>query len=191
MFTSEFRKMSQDLSFQKYATEGFYDELFDESGSSRPEAKMLVDSIRGLAPGELLRRQAAIDRAMMRMGITFTVYGDERGTEKIWPFDIIPRIVGAAEWRVVEQGLKQRIKALNLFINDIYHDQQILNDGIIPRELLEGADSFRKQCIGLNPPRGVWIHITGTDLIRHSDRDPSLHFGLNVGMDEMNGTSNM
>ncbi|HSG71824.1 MAG TPA: circularly permuted type 2 ATP-grasp protein, partial [Planctomycetaceae bacterium] len=161
--------MSTPLDFSNYNIEGFYDELFDDSGNARPGAELLVDAIKNLAPGELQRRQATIDRAMMRMGITFTVYGDDRGTEKIWPFDIIPRIVGPDEWRTVELGLKQRIKALNLFIDDIYHDQQILNDGAIPRELLEEATSFRRECIGLNPPKGVWIHITGTDLIRHSD----------------------
>lgn len=161
--------MSTPLDFSHYDCEGFYDELIDPQGNARPGGELLVESIRNLAPGELLRRQAAIDRAMMRMGITFTVYGDDRGTEKIWPFDIIPRIVGPDEWKMVEAGLKQRIKALNMFINDIYHDQEILNDEVIPRELLEDATSFRRQCIGLKPPKGVWVHITGTDLIRHSD----------------------
>lgn len=161
--------MSSQLDFSTYDTEGFYDEFFDEHGAPRPGAELLEEAIRCLAPGELLRRQAAIDRAMMKMGITFTVYGDDRGTEKIWPFDIIPRIVGPQEWEIVERGLKQRIRALNLFIDDIYHEQNILNDGVIPRELLEEATSFRKQCIGLNPPKKVWVHITGTDLIRHND----------------------
>lgn len=157
------------LNFSEYSTEQFYDELFEADGTPRPEAKLLIDSINLLPVGELTKRQAAIDRAMMKMGITFAVYGDDRGTEKIWPFDIVPRIMGAAEWKKIEAGLKQRIKALNLFVNDIYHDQNILNDGIIPRELLEDAASFRRQCQGLNPPRGVWVHITGTDLIRHAD----------------------
>lgn len=161
--------MSAELDFRGYDNEGFYDELFDDDHHPRSGAELLVESIKNLAPGELKRRQAAIDRAMMKMGITFTVYGDDRGTEKIWPYDIIPRIVSAQEWAIVEQGLKQRIKALNLFIDDIYHEQNILNDGILPRELLEEAASFRRQCIGLNPPKGVWVHITGTDLIRHSD----------------------
>jgi uncharacterized circularly permuted ATP-grasp superfamily protein len=161
--------MPERLDFTGYDREGFYDELFDDGGMPRPGAELLVEAINNLAPGELQRRQAMIDRAMMRMGITFTVYGDEQGTEKIWPFDIIPRIVGPAEWKVVEDGLKQRIQALNLFIDDIYHEQRILNDGAIPRELLEEATSFRRECVGLNPPRGVWIHITGTDLIRHDD----------------------
>ena len=161
--------MPSQLDFTGYSTEHFYDEVFHDNGAPRSEAQLLIESISQLPPGELVRRQGAIDRAMMKMGITFAVYGDDRGTEKIWPFDIVPRIMGAAEWNRIEQGLKQRIKALNLFVNDIYHDQNILNDGIIPRELLEDATSFRRQCQGLNPPRGVWVHITGTDLIRHSD----------------------
>ncbi|TWT58693.1 hypothetical protein KOR42_20750 [Thalassoglobus neptunius] len=161
--------MAKSVDFTAYDTESFYDEVFDSDGKPRPEAQLLVDSINQLPPGDLLRRQEAIDQAMMRMGITFAVYGDDQGTEKIWPFDIVPRIVGSKEWRTVEQGLKQRIRALNLFIDDIYHDQKILNDGVIPRALIENASSFREQCRGLNPPRGVWVHITGTDLIRHSD----------------------
>ncbi len=161
--------MSAQLDFSGYETDGFYDELFDENRQPRPGAELLANSIASLAPGELLRRQGAIDHAMMRMGITFTVYGDDRGTEKIWPFDIIPRIIGPTEWDVIDRGLKQRIQALNCFVNDIYHDQNIIQDGILPRELLEDAASFRPQCVGLNPPRGVWVHITGTDLIRHND----------------------
>ena len=105
----------------------------------------------------------------MRMGITFAVYGDQQGNEKIFPFDIVPRIVSAVEWAHVEAGLKQRIQALNLFINDIYHDQNIVNDDVVPRKLLEHAASYRPECHGLNPPHNVWCHITGTDLIRHSD----------------------
>jgi uncharacterized circularly permuted ATP-grasp superfamily protein len=97
------------------------------------------------------------------------VYGDERGTEKIFPFDIIPRIVEADEWDHIEAGLIQRIRALNQFIDDIYHDQQIVNDNVVPRTLLAKAKAYREACRGLNPPRGIWCHITGTDLIRHSD----------------------
>jgi uncharacterized circularly permuted ATP-grasp superfamily protein len=107
------------------------------------------------------------------MGITFNVYGDEAGTEKIFPFDIIPRIVEAAEWEKVERGLMQRIQTLNLFIDDIYHDQRVLKDGVIPPELIHSAKSYRTQCAGFDPPRGIWCHITGTDLVR--DRDGTLY----------------
>lgn len=161
--------MSGTHSFVGYQTESFYDELFDEAGRPRPGARVLVDYINGLPPGRLGERQAAIERALHRMGITFAVYGDEKGTEKIFPFDIVPRIIEAYEWHHIEAGLKQRIRALNMFINDVYNGQQILKDGIVPADLVTGADSFRKQCVGLEPPGGIWCHITGTDLIRHDD----------------------
>jgi len=117
----------------------------------------------------LLARQAAAERALMQLGITFNVYGEQAGVEKIFPFDIVPRIVSATEWTRLEKGLKQRIHALNLFINDLYHGQKILKDGVVPRELILSAKSFRQQCVGWNPPRGIWCHLTGTDLVRHRD----------------------
>ena len=128
-----------------------------------------MEAIDNLPEGELQLRQEAISKVLLRMGITFTVYGDESGTEKIFPFDIIPRIVQQFEWQHIEAGLKQRINALNLFINDIYHDQTIIKEGIVPAAILAKAKSFRSQCVGVNPPKGIWCHITGTDLIRHSD----------------------
>ena len=157
------------LAFDGYQTEGFFDEMFDAQGQVRPEAKLLVDLIQSLPEGELEARKAAIERAMYRLGVTFTVYGDDEGTEKIFPFDIIPRMINAAEWVQTEKGLKQRITALNMLVDDIYHDQQIVKDGIIPRSILEMADSYRPQCHGLNPPHAIWCHIVGTDLIRGGD----------------------
>ncbi len=157
------------LTFSSYDTEGFYDELFDAEGETRPEAAALVERIESLPAGELLTRQAAIERALFQIGITFTVYSDEQGTERIFPFDVVPRIIAETEWRRVERGLQQRLRALNLMIDDIYHDQNILNDGVIPREILEMAESYRPECRGLNPPHGIWCHITGTDLIRGDD----------------------
>lgn len=156
------------ITFDNYdaGSNGFHDELFEPSGRPRPEGEVLVQKINSLAPGELRRRQTAIERSLLRMGITFNVYGDAQGTERIWPFDIVPRIVSAEEWERLERGLKQRIRALNLFINDMYHDQQIVKDGIVPATLLEGAKAYREACAGLNPPRGIWCHITGTDLVR-------------------------
>ncbi len=161
--------MAQPHTFDSYQTHPYFDELIDALGKPRPAARLLVEKVNSLPPGELQQRQTSIEMALLRMGITFAVYGDDRGTEKIFPFDIIPRIVEAEEWERIEIGLKQRIKALNLFIDDIYHQQQILNDGVVPRELMETAKSYREPCRGLHPPRGVWCHITGTDLIRHSD----------------------
>lgn len=157
------------LGFEGYDPEGFFDEMFDTDGRVRPEAKLLVDLIQSLPEGELQARKAAIDRAMLRLGVTFTVYGDEHGTEKIFPFDIVPRMLNALEWATIERGLRQRICALNRLVDDIYHDQNIVADGVIPRPILEMADSYRPQCHGLNPPHGIWCHIVGTDLIRGAD----------------------
>lgn len=161
--------MQSDHTFHRYDREKFYDELFDESGAPRAGARVLIQRINSLPPGELKQRQSAIDRALLRMGITFTVYGNEQGTEKIFPFDIVPRIVEAEEWITIEAGLKQRIEALNRFINDVYTNQEIIQAGIVPREILAKAKSYREQCRGLKPPHGIWCHITGTDLIRHDD----------------------
>ena len=161
--------MPDQHTFNGYQTESFYDELIDGDGRPRPGSRLLIEMINSLSPGELRRRQEEIERALMRMGITFAVYGDDAGTERSCPFDIVPRIVEAYEWGHIEAGLKQRIKALNRFIDDVYNEQQILNDGAVPRELIVNAKSFREPCRGLKPPNGVWCHITGTDLIRHSD----------------------
>jgi len=103
------------------------------------------------------------------MGITFNVYADEQGIEKIFPFDLIPRIIDANEWEWIERGLKQRIHALNLFIDDVYHDQKILKDGVVPADVVLSSERYLQPCIGLDPPRGIWCHITGTDLVRDGD----------------------
>ncbi|GAB5444158.1 MAG: circularly permuted type 2 ATP-grasp protein [Fuerstiella sp.] len=157
------------LNFSSYTTDGFRDESFYTDGQPRDGSRLLIETINRLSDGDLRRRQDAIDQTLLRMGITFNVYGDESGTEKIFPFDIVPRIVEAFEWQHIEAGLKQRIHALNLFLEDIYHDQNIVQEGILPREILAKAKSFRPQCKGIHPPKGIWCHITGTDLIRHSD----------------------
>jgi len=153
----------------QYQTDGFHDEMFDESGTARPEARLLLETIQSLEDGELQRCQRAAEQLLLQMGITFNVYGDSAGTERIFPFDLIPRIVRAEEWEWIERGLKQRIHALNEFIHDIYHGQKILKDKIVPEEVIRSATFYRPQCMGLNPPGGVWCHITGTDLVRHGD----------------------
>lgn len=152
-----------------YDTGGFHDEMFEASGAARPEARLLLETIRDLEDGQLQRCQRAAERLLVQLGITFNVYGDSTGTERIFPFDLVPRIVRSEEWDWIERGLKQRIHALNLFINDIYHDQKILKDKVIPEEIIHSAVFYRPQCIGLNPPLGVWCHITGTDLVRNGD----------------------
>ena len=158
-----------DMNFTEYETTGFFDEMIGEDGRPRAAAHPLCKDIETLPDGELALRQKSAERALIQAGITFNVYSDNQGVEKTLPFDLIPRIVSSAEWSRIDRGLKQRIQALNLFINDIYHDQKIVKDGVIPRELIASSKGFRQQCVGWDPPRGIWCHITGTDLIRHSD----------------------
>jgi len=157
------------LKFKNYQTDRFYDELFESADQPRPGARILINRINGLGDGELARRQRAAEHSLLQMGITFNVYGSGDGDERVWPFDLIPRIMDGSEWDEVERGLKQRIRALNLFLNDIYHEQKILDDGVVPRDLIESSTTYREQCMGLRPPRGVWCHITGTDLVRGDD----------------------
>ena len=157
------------MQFNNYDPGDFYDELFIAKGQPRPEAVPLINRINSLSAEEVQRRQEAAQIALFKMGVTFNVYSDGQGTERIFPFDIIPRIVSAQEWETIEQGLKQRIYALNLFIADIYNEQKILRDSVIPSELIYSATGFLKPCMGLKPPDGIWCHITGTDLVR--DRD--------------------
>jgi hypothetical protein len=144
-----------------YDSDGFFDEMFDASGTPRPSASLLGGRLKLLAAGELNRRQKAADTALLNMGITFNVYGHEAGTEKIWPFDLIPRIMEYQEWRYIEDGLKQRIRALNLFIDDMYHERRIIRDGVFPEYMAQSSKCFLNRCAGLKPPKGVWCHITG------------------------------
>lgn len=157
------------MRFDLYDPGDFYDELFVSKGQPRPEASLLVERINTLTEGELQRRQQAAQTALIKLGATFNVYSDRQGTERIFPFDVIPRIVSAQEWEWIERGLKQRIHALNLFIADIYSHQKIIKDGVIPGELIASAKGYLQPCEGLKPPGGIWCHITGTDLVR--DRD--------------------
>ncbi len=157
------------MRFGGYQTDGFHDEMFDGSGTARPESRLLLETIESLEEGQLFRSQKAAERLLLQMGITFNVYGDTQGTERIFPFDLITRIVSAEEWESIERGLKQRIRALNEFIHDIYHEQKILKDRVIPDEVIRSATFYRPQCIGIDPPHSVWCHITGTDLVRHGD----------------------
>ncbi len=161
------------MNFLNYDTEGFFDEMIDEDGRPRDAAALLLQRITALPEGKLQDRQQAAEQALLNLGITFNVYGDESGTEKIFPFDIVPRIVGAGDWDYIEKGLKQRIQALNLFLDDIYHSQKIVKDGIVPGHLIQSAQNMLLPCKGLNPPKGVWCHITGTDIVR--DRDGQLY----------------
>jgi uncharacterized circularly permuted ATP-grasp superfamily protein len=159
------------LRFNGYDTGPWFDELFENGSLPRAEARLLIEAIEALEDGELERLQESAHSAMVNLGITFNVYSDGAGVERVLPFDIIPRVVQASEWETIEKGLRQRIYALNLFLDDIYHEAKILKDGVIPRELVIGAPSYREECAGLNPPRGIWCHITGTDLVRDGNGD--------------------
>ncbi len=157
------------MKFCGYDTGDFFDEMFGEDGQPRAAARPLARNIESLPDGELVNRQQAADQALVQMGITFNVYGESAGVEKTLPFDLVPRIVPALEWDRIERGLKQRIRALNLFIDDLYHDRKVIRDRVVPEHVVASSRGFRPQCTGLTPPRGVWCHITGTDLVRHRD----------------------
>jgi uncharacterized circularly permuted ATP-grasp superfamily protein len=157
------------MNIKNYPNNGFYDELIDADGRPRPAATALFEYLAGVSPAELNARRAEVDAAIMTMGITFTIYSDGTNIDRAWPFDIIPRVMGSQEWRRVDAGLRQRLKALNLFINDLYNDQKIVKDGVFPIEILAGSKNFRDQCKGITPRFGVWAHICGTDLVRDSD----------------------
>jgi uncharacterized circularly permuted ATP-grasp superfamily protein len=157
------------MKLDAYDPGDFYDELFSGVGKPRAQASLLVDNLRAMPEGELERRQQAAEKALFDLGITFNVYNSQAGMERIFPFDVVPRIIEAAEWDFIERGLKQRIQALNLFLQDVYHEQRIVRDGVIPAELIRSSTGYRRQCRGLNPPWGVWCHITGTDLVKDGD----------------------
>ncbi|APZ41990.1 circularly permuted type 2 ATP-grasp protein [Acidihalobacter ferrooxydans] len=158
------------IDWAAYDDEGCYDELVGPGGQPRPPAEPLCRYLGGLEETELTRHRDAAELAIRTMGITFTVYSEEEGSiDRAWPFDIVPRIIPAQEWQHVEAGLKQRVKALNMFIDDIYHRQRILKDKIVPRELILESRDFRPQCVGAKPPLGIWAHICGTDLVRDKD----------------------
>jgi uncharacterized circularly permuted ATP-grasp superfamily protein len=146
-----------------------WDELVDADGVPRPAAVGLVNQLRSLDIDDLRQRQSLAEVDILALGITFTVYHDGRGTDRAWPMDIVPRVIAASEWSRIEHGLKQRLAALNRFIDDVYHDQRVVADGVLPAELLAGSVNFRDECVGMSPKFGVWAHICGSDLVRDAD----------------------
>jgi len=157
------------IQFSHYDPEEFYDELYEGKGQPRAGSTLLLRKFASLPEGELKKRQEAAERVILNMGMTFGVYGSDDVHEEIFPFDIVPRIVEASDWKRIESGLRQRMRALNLFIDDVYHDQKILKDGVVPSELIYSGKGFLQPCMGLNPPGGIWCHIAGIDLVRISD----------------------
>jgi uncharacterized circularly permuted ATP-grasp superfamily protein len=148
---------------------GAWDELLEADGTPRSAAAELVSHLRTLGTFELQARQDQADLDILAMGITFTVYSDGRGIDRAWPLDLIPRVIDAAEWSLLEDGLMQRLRALNAFIDDLYNERRIVRDGVFPAELLEGSANFRPQCEGVRPAFGVWAHLSGSDLVRDAD----------------------
>ena len=138
-------------------------------GRARPHAREVTRYLSSLSPRQLAMRQAAAERAIVEMGVTFTVYSDGENIDRAWPFDIIPRTIAASEWTRVEEGLRQRLTALNLFIDDVYNEQRIVHDGRFPGELLESSENYLPQCAGSRPPFGAWANICGSDLVRDAD----------------------
>ena len=160
--------MNPHSQFKNYSVDHFFDEMFiDKEGKNpRPHYERIFKRLDSLTESEISERSQQADTSFLEHGITFTVYGEEGGTERIFPFDPIPRVIPESEWSVVERGLRQRIIALNLFLNDIYHDGKIIKDGVIPEEIIRSSKNFRPEMAGFEPPQEVYAHICGTDLIR-------------------------
>jgi uncharacterized circularly permuted ATP-grasp superfamily protein len=165
MQTAQSRQF-ETQALNNYLLDHAYDEMFTGPGRLHPHYEPLLADFSSLPANELQRRKQAADLSFLSQGITFTVYGREEGTEKIFPYDLLPRIITNAEWATVELGLTQRITALNLFLKDIYNEGRILADGIVPREVVYSCKQFRRQMMGLQVPRNVYIAVCGTDLIR-------------------------
>jgi uncharacterized circularly permuted ATP-grasp superfamily protein len=158
-----------DRPFGDYVLGAAYDELFQADGTPRPHAATLYQTLTTLPGEELARRQQACEQSFLHQGITFTVYGNEEATEKIIPTDLLPRIIPGAEWDKLERGLRQRIAALNLFLRDVYNDGKILNDGIVPRDLVFGSKHYLRQMRGVQVPLDAYVNVCGTDIIRRED----------------------
>ncbi len=154
---------------REYKHDNFFDEMLDGNGKVRPHYQRFCSLFECLGKDEFAEKRHSIDMAFLRQGITFNVYGDSQGAERIFPFDLVPRVIPAKEWEFLEGGLIQRITALNLFLHDVYHDQKIVKDGIIPAFYILSGKHFRREFVGFNVPKDIYIHVCGTDLIRGSD----------------------
>src|ERR1051325_8079756 len=173
MSLSTSTEAARDLLWANYGPHASaWDELFARDGTPHEHCQSLAQWLGRLSQGEFQERRHNANLAFINQGITFSVYADRRGVEKIFPFDLIPRPIAAEEWRPLEAGLKQRIKALNLFLHDVYHDQRILREGIVPAELVLNSKCYRPEMIGFDPPGKQYVHVVGTDLVR----DPSGRF---------------
>jgi uncharacterized circularly permuted ATP-grasp superfamily protein len=155
--------------WDNYQADKAYDEMLDPQGNARALCASLGQYLQTLDSDALKGRRNAADAAILEMGITFTVYSDKGNIDRAWPFDIIPRLIEYQEWKKIEAGLQQRLKALNCFIDDVYNEQSIIKDGLLPAELIHSSSNFRKECIGMKPKFGSWANICGSDLVRAGD----------------------
>src|SRR5215210_7156563 len=155
--------------FANYQLDAAFDEMFAVVGDPRRQYQALYHRLLELAPSELKQRQQTADVAFLNQGITFTVYGNDEGTERIFPYDLLPRIITSDEWTTLERGLTQRITALNLFLKDLYHEEKILKDGVVPRELVYSCKHYRREMRGLRVRRDIYVSVVGTDLVRVND----------------------
>lgn len=162
--------MGSGTIFEQYTPRpGFWDEMREANGHFRPHYQSVVEGMGMLSAPELARKEQLARELFMNQGITFTVYFENEGIERIFPFDIIPRIVLASEWAHIEAGIRQRLRALNMFLHDIYHGQQIVRDGIVPASLIVTCPHYMREVAGINPPHGLYVHIAGIDLVRDGD----------------------
>jgi uncharacterized circularly permuted ATP-grasp superfamily protein len=152
--------------FENYSTEGYFDEVFSADNEVRPHYRPILERFAAYGAAQFGRRRALAEMTFRNQGVTFTVYGDEQGTERTFPFDVLPRVIPAQEWQGIEKGLTQRVKALNMFLHDIYHHAEILKDGVVPERLIKNHQHFRPQVAGIDLPHGAYTHVVGTDLIR-------------------------
>lgn len=173
---------------QGYDPGTFFDEMFEAPGLPRPHYRVLHEHLSSLDARTFDERRRAADVAFLHRGITFTVYSQDEGIERIFPFDLVPRIIPRGEWQRLEHGLSQRVAALNLFLADLYHAQRILRDRVIPPELVFGARHFRREMVGIDVPQGVYVHVTGTDLVRD---DKGEYFVLEDNVRSPSGVSYM
>jgi uncharacterized circularly permuted ATP-grasp superfamily protein len=166
MTTTPVRGAQEHPLLREYFMDAAFDEMFDGDRAIRPHYQALFHELTTLPPEEIRRRKQSADASFLMQGITFTVYGRDEGTERIFPYDLIPRLVTGEEWDRIERGLTQRITALNLFLHDVYNDQKILAQGVVPREVVYSCQQYRRQMRGLRVPRNVYVAIAGTDLLR-------------------------
>ena len=152
--------------FTQYEIGDAYDEMFDSEGVAHEHYQTVYQRLLELEATELQSRQLEADRSFLHQGISFTVYGADEGTERIFPYDLLPRIITSDEWAIIERGLTQRITALNLFLRDIYHEGKIFSDGTVPRELVYSCKHYLRQMRGVRVPNDVYVVVVGTDLIR-------------------------